>query len=114
VRSNGPDAMKKYSGDKEVVEAAMEAGDIIAHMQQQASANGSGGSSSSSSSESASTSSSEASSTGGAASSSSTASQLLGIKPEELMQRLMARPDIMARVQNPKVGLMTTACALFC
>jgi hypothetical protein len=33
--SNGPDALKKYSGDQEVVEAAMEAGDIIQQVQQE-------------------------------------------------------------------------------
>jgi hypothetical protein len=33
--SNGPEALKKYSGDQEVVEAAMEAGDIIQQVQQE-------------------------------------------------------------------------------
>lgn len=33
--SNGPDALKNYSGDKDVVEAAMEAGDIIQQLQQE-------------------------------------------------------------------------------
>jgi hypothetical protein len=33
--SNGPEALKKHSGDQEVVEAAMEAGDIIQQVQQE-------------------------------------------------------------------------------
>ncbi len=30
--------------------------------------------------------------------------QQLGVKPEEMMQRLMARPDLLEKVQDPKVG----------
>lgn len=33
--SNGPEALKKYEGDKDIIEAAMEAGDIIQQMQQE-------------------------------------------------------------------------------
>jgi hypothetical protein len=30
--------------------------------------------------------------------------QQLGVKPQDLMQRLMAHPDLLARVQDPEVG----------
>jgi hypothetical protein len=33
--SNGADALKKYQGDKDIVEAAMEAGQILQQLQQQ-------------------------------------------------------------------------------
>jgi hypothetical protein len=45
-----------------------------------------------------------------AASSASTSSsmadvqQQLGVSPEELMQRLISRPDVLAKVQDPEVG----------
>ncbi|KAF8069370.1 TIC40 [Scenedesmus sp. PABB004] len=92
LASNGPDALKKYSGDQEVVEAAMEAGDIITAMQQEQEqqAGGSGG---------AAAAAAPASSPGGVAD----AEAQLGMRPEELMQRLMARPDLLAKVQDPKV-----------
>lgn len=32
--SNGADALKKYEGDKEIIEAAMEAGDILQELQE--------------------------------------------------------------------------------
>lgn len=34
-RSNGADALKKYEGDKDIIEAAMEAGDILQQLQQE-------------------------------------------------------------------------------
>lgn len=30
--------------------------------------------------------------------------QQLGVSPQELMQRLMSRPDLLAKVQDPEVG----------
>jgi len=33
--SNGADALKKYEGDKDIIEAAMEAGDILQQLQQE-------------------------------------------------------------------------------
>lgn len=54
---------------------------------------------------------------GGCASSESSSSsssmaaieQQLGVKPQDLMQRLMSRPDLLAKVQDPEVS-MTPTC----
>eukprot|EP00879_Flechtneria_rotunda_P018656 GHRR01019579.1.p1 GENE.GHRR01019579.1~~GHRR01019579.1.p1 ORF type:complete len:190 (+),score=81.41 GHRR01019579.1:52-570(+) len=87
MASNGPEALKKYEGDKAVIEAAMEAGGMIEQMQREQISGSSSSCPPASSSD---------SSMGGI-------QQELGMRPEELMQRLMARPDLMATVQNPKV-----------
>lgn len=52
---------------------------------------------------------SQASSTGSSSANSSSSSmaaieQQLGVSPQELMQRLMSRPDLLAKVQDPEVG----------
>jgi hypothetical protein len=97
VCSNGADALKQYEGDKEVIEAAMEAGDILQQLQQ------SRGSSVSSPGSSAGASSSSGSSAAGASGPLGALEQQLGVKPEQLMQRLMARPDLLAKIQDPEV-----------
>ena len=50
---------------------------------------------------------SSSSSSGSSSGSSSMAAveQQLGVPPQELMQRLMARPDLLAKVQDPEVCL---------
>jgi len=58
-------------------------------------------------------------SAGGASSESSSSSsmaaieQQLGVKPQDLMQRLMSRPDLLAKVQDPEVS-MTPAARQWC
>lgn len=88
MATNGADALKKYEGDKDIVEAAMEAGDILQQLQHEGGA------------------ASDASSTASSASTSSSMAdvqQQLGVSPEELMQRLISRPDVLAKVQDPEV-----------
>eukprot|EP00878_Enallax_costatus_P024991 GHUV01026707.1.p1 GENE.GHUV01026707.1~~GHUV01026707.1.p1 ORF type:complete len:385 (+),score=94.03 GHUV01026707.1:234-1388(+) len=99
MASHGPEALKKYESDKDIVEAAMEAGDIIQQMQQeQDNKAGSSGTSSA------------GGSTAGLQPTPSLAGiEQLGLKPHELMQRLMAKPELLAKVQDPKVN-----CASCC
>jgi hypothetical protein len=52
-------------------------------------------------------SSSDDSSTASSSSSMAAMEEQLGVKTQELMQRLMSRPDLLAKVQDPEVG--TTA-----
>ncbi|WIA10443.1 hypothetical protein OEZ85_010635 [Tetradesmus obliquus] len=98
MASNGPEALKKYSGDQEVVEAAMEAGDIIQKVQQEQEQQASSGTSSSSSS-------SSSAAAGGAMPfpSASAVQAQLGMSPQDLMQRLMQRPELLQKFQDPKV-----------
>lgn len=85
MASNGADALKKYEGDKDMVEAAMEAGEILQQLHTEGSTTGGCGSQASSSS------------------SVAAMEEQLGVQPQELMQRLMSRPDLLAKVQDPEV-----------
>jgi hypothetical protein len=38
--------------------------------------------------------------------------QQLGVSPEQLMQRLLTRPDLLAKVQDPEVGVLTCSVSL--
>lgn len=99
MASNGPEALKKYSGDQEVVEAAMEAGDIIQKVQQEQEQQASSGTSGSISS----ISSDAAAGSAMPFPSASAVQAQLGMSPQDLMQRLMQRPELLQKFQDPKV-----------
>ncbi|KAI8474006.1 MAG: hypothetical protein J3K34DRAFT_156372 [Monoraphidium minutum] len=98
VVANGPKALEKYSGDKAIVEAWVEAAEIMEQLQgaageaqQQAQPGGGGG----------------GAAARGAASEveegMARVQAALGVSPAELMARAMARPELLRRVQDPEM-----------
>ncbi|GBF87845.1 hypothetical protein Rsub_00557 [Raphidocelis subcapitata] len=116
VVANGPGALQKYSGDAAVVEAWNEAAGILeAHQKAEAAAGGNAA---------AAAEAAEAEKAAAAAASAracrppppppglppgldaaslARAREALGVSPEELMRRALARPELLARVRDPEV-----------
>jgi len=106
VVSNGPDALKKYSGDKAIVEAWVEAAAILEQQQQQQQrADGADTTATAGGAPPTPPGTPRPSTPGAAADPEAIAraEAALGVAPEELMRRMMGRPELMARVTDPEV-----------
>jgi hypothetical protein len=107
VANNGPDALKKYSGDKAIVEAWMEAAELLEQQQQSGPADGGSSSGSGSSSVPPTPPGSPVAGGGGIPgvdpAALAAARAALGVAPEEVVARMMARPELVGRVADPEV-----------
>lgn len=111
VVSNGPKALEKYSGDKTVVEAWIEASELLEQQRKEEEAEQQRQQAAAGAQQQQAASASEASASAAVEGGSSQAERMLGVKPEELMARVMGRPELMQRVQDPEVQQALTEVA---
>jgi hypothetical protein len=111
--TNGPEALKKYSGDKAIVEAWVEAAQIIE--QQQAAEGAIDGAAADAAADAAGAPPAGGGCGGGGgalgappggldAAGLARAQAALGVSPAELMAKVAARPELVARVRDPAVA----------